>query len=250
MTLENLRKSPAREPDDPRVHVEPVAFPPLPADEKEEIFSSPALVAEALKQILDSEYFRTSTRGKQFLRYVVRYRLENHPEPLKERMIGAALFNRPLDYATGDDSVVRAQAREVRRRLEKYYAAHGHENPLRIDLPVGSYTPEFKLDVDHRQETGEAAGLASLAIPPGANPALAAEIEGVSLPGQKNYRRLVMGMLTALVCLGILLLFLYRSPARLPKSAITQFWAPALATSKPLLICLPKPIFYRPSVDL
>src|ERR1035438_4508291 len=110
------------------------------SDEDEEPFPPPALVAEALKQILESEYFHTSTRGKQFLRFVVQYRLENHPEPLKERMIGAALFNRPLDYATGDDSVVRAQAREVRRRLEQYNTAHGHKNPLRIDLPVGSYT--------------------------------------------------------------------------------------------------------------
>ena len=165
-------------------------------------------------------------------------------------MIGAALFNRPLDYATGDDSVVRAQAREVRRRLEKYYAAHGHQNPLRIDLPVGSYTPEFKLDVDQKQETIEATGLAPLALPPGVNPASVAEIAGVLLPGQKRYRRLILGMLAALVCLGVLFFFLYRSPARLPKSSIAQFWAPALATSKPLLICLPKPIFYRPSVDM
>ena len=250
MTRENLPKSQARWPDDPLAHGEPVALPSLPGDENEEILSSPALVAEALKQILESEYFRTSTRGKQFLRYVVRYRLENHPEPLKERMIGAALFNRPLDYATGDDSVVRAQAREVRRRLEKYYAAHGHENPLRINLPVGSYTPEFKLDADPKQQTSDATSLAPLALPPGTNPVAVAEIERVSLPGRKSYRWFVLGMLAALVCFGILVLFLYRSPAKLPKSAIAQFWAPALATSKPLLICLPKPIFYRPSVDL
>ena len=38
----------------------------------------PRLVAQALKQIVESEYFRTSTRGKQFLSFVVQYRLENH----------------------------------------------------------------------------------------------------------------------------------------------------------------------------
>ena len=250
MTQENLRKSRTDGPDDPAAHDETAAFPPLLKDEEEAILSSPALVVEALKHILESEYFRTSTRGKQFLRYVVRYRLENHPEPLKERMIGAALFNRPLNYATGDDSVVRAQAREVRRRLEKYYAAHAHESPVRIDLPVGSYTPEFKLDIDQKQETGEATGLTQLAIPPVANPAAIADLELASLLRQKRHRRLMLGVLATLVCLGILFFFLYRSPAKLPKSSIGQFWAPALATSKPLLICLPKPIFYRPSVDL
>lgn len=252
MTRENLEKLRTRGPDDPPEHDATEAFPPLLKDEEEAILSSPALVVEALKQILESEYFRTSTRGKQFLRYVVRYRLEKHPEPLKERMIGAALFNRPLNYATGDDSVVRAQAREVRRRLEKYYAAHGHESPIRIDLPVGSYTPEFKLDIDRKQESGEAAGLTPLAIPPGANPASVANIEQISLPGQKSYRRFMLGVLATLACFGvlILILYLYRSPAKLPKSSIAQFWAPAFTTSKPLLICLPKPILYRPSVDL
>jgi hypothetical protein len=29
-----------------------------------------------------------------------------------------------------------------------------------------------------------------------------------------------------------------------------EFWAPAFASSKPVLICLPQPIFYRPSTDL
>jgi hypothetical protein len=211
-------------------------------------------VAEALKHILESEHFRSSTRGKQFLRFVVQYRLENHPEPLKERMIGAALFNRPLDYATGDDSVVRAQAREVRRRLEQYYAAHAQESPLRIDLPLGSYTPEFKLDVKQKPEGGELTGLAPLAVPLSAYPKPVAEIEGVWIPGKKSYQTfffgLLLGLLAAVACISVFLFFSSRHSAKLPKSAIAQFWSPALLSSKPLLICLPKPILYRPTAEL
>ena len=211
---------------------------------------SPALVAEALRNILESEHFRTSTRGKQFLRFVVQYRLENHAEPLKERMIGAALFNRPLDYATGDDSVVRAQAREVRRRLERYYAAHAQESPLRIDLPVGCYTPGFILDVNQKTEDGETTGLARVTVPPSTYPAPVAEIEGVWIPGKKRYRMLAFGVLGALICVSVFLFFFNKSSANLPKSSVGQFWVPALTSSKPLLICLPKPVFYRPSVAL
>jgi len=218
--------------------------------EEEESRPSPALVAEALRHILESEHFRSSTRGKQFLRFVVQYRLENHPEPLKERMIGAALFNRPLDYATGDDSVVRAQAREVRRRLEQYYAAHAQESPLRIDLPIGAYTPEFKLDVNQKGENGAGTGLAPLAVPLGSYPVPVAEIEGVWIPGKKRFQMLAWGVLAALICALIFLFFFYKNSAKLPKSAVAQFWAPALSSSKPLLICLPEPIFYRPSWDL
>jgi hypothetical protein len=221
-------------------------FPQLSAD----ALPAPELVADALRHILESEYFRTSTRGKQFLSYVVQYRLENHPEPLKERMIGAALFNRPLDYATGDDSVVRAQAREVRRRLDKYYMMHAHGIPLRIDLPVGSYTPEFKLDQEHEEETGDPFVPAHLAVRSGTYATPAREIDGVLAPPQRRSRFFLFGALAALVCVGICLLFFYRTPANLSKTAIAQFWGPALSSSKPLLICLPKPIFYRPTADL
>lgn len=229
-------------------------FHPLPSYMEEAALPSPALVIEALKHILESEDFRSSTRGKQFLSFVVQYRLENHPEPLKERMIGAALFNRPLDYATGDDSVVRAQAREVRRRLEKYYMAHAHENLLRIDLPVGSYTPEFKLDADQKVHDEEASGPSQLSVRPSTYPISGAAIVGEMIPRQKSSRTFLLGislgLLAAVACIGVFLFFSSRHSAKLPKSAIAQFWAPALLSSKPLLICLPKPILYRPTAEL
>ena len=57
----------------------------------------PDAIREELQRILESVFFRTSRRGSQFLSFVVHYQLENHPEPLKERMIGVALFNRSVD---------------------------------------------------------------------------------------------------------------------------------------------------------
>jgi len=40
------------------------------------------------------------------------------------------------------------------------------------------------------------------------------------------------------------------SRAKAPKSALEQFWSPALATAQPVLICLAKPAVYLPSVKL
>src|ERR1019366_9282147 len=108
--------------------------------------------------------------------------------------------SRPFDYATGDDSVVRAQAREVRRRLDKYYAAHTHGQPLRIELPIGSYTPEFKLDAPQSEEV---TALARLSVPPSAHPASIGVIEGGLIPGKKRFRRLAVGVLAALTCISI-----------------------------------------------
>ena len=100
-------------------------------------------ILQELDNILASPPFRNSSRSKQFLSFVVQHRLDGHDELLKERSIGADLFHRPADYATGDDPVVRVQAGEVRRRLEQYYHEFSKASDIRIDLPIGTYVPEF-----------------------------------------------------------------------------------------------------------
>jgi len=124
---------------------------------------------------------------------------------------------------------------------------HPHESPVRIDLPVGSYTPEFIFDQKRKDENVVAASQA-LALRPSVDSESAAEITAV--PRHGRFRMLLLGFLVALICTIVSFFFLYRNHAKPPTSAISQFWAPALATSKPLLICLPKPIFYRPSAEL
>lgn len=222
------------------------ALSPSPGEEKSAELPAD-LILEELRQILESEFFRSSTRGKQFLSYVVRYHLEHPSESLKERMIGAALFNRPLDYATGDDSVVRAQAREVRRRLERYYMTHADKNGLRIKLPTGSYTPEF--DSPGKPE-----------LPPPYPLVLQAEAMETIASNRQSPRsspaagRFVIfaGVISILICTGLLLWTIHISSPRwqFSRSVLNEFWSPALHSSKPLLICLPKPVFYRPSAGL
>ena len=100
-------------------------------------------VLRELGRILASRFFKSAVRSKQFLEYVVRQKLDGNSEQLKERTIGIEVFQRPSGYATGDDPVVRVQAGEVRRRLEQYYQTAPHDAHMRIDLPVGSYSPTF-----------------------------------------------------------------------------------------------------------
>src|SRR3984885_4675303 len=125
-------------PSEPVASADPQRQRPAIAEE----MNKSAIVQE-LDNILASPPFRNSSRSKQFLSYVVQHRLDGHDELLKERSIGADLFHRPADYATGDDPVVRVQAGEVRRRLEQYYHEFSKASELRIDLPVGTYVPEF-----------------------------------------------------------------------------------------------------------
>jgi len=194
-----------------------------------------AAVAHELELILASPFFHASKRSQQFLKYVVQYRLDGNEEPLKERLLGTVLYNRPAGYATGDDSVVRVQAGEVRRRLEQYYQDPPADSLVHIDLPLGSYAPEFRW--------------ASL-VPNGSNPLThASVVTEIEKPAAKSSRKivlLVVGLIGALLMAGTLIGFriYHRAPS---VTVLNQFWSPIFATSKPALICLPMPIFYRPS---
>ena len=95
-------------------------------------------VREHLVEIFESPSFRTSARSQQFLQYVVDESLAGRGDSLKERVVGERVFGREPDYDTGQDSIVRVKANEVRRRLAQFYEQHPHA-PLRIEMVSGSY---------------------------------------------------------------------------------------------------------------
>jgi hypothetical protein len=188
-------------------------------------------ILQELGNILSSPPFRNSSRSKQFLSYVVQHRLDGHDELLKERSIGADLFHRPADYATGDDPVVRVQAGEVRRRLEQYYNEFSKAPEVHIYLPIGTYAPEFQQ-------------------PPVVVPV---EVSTQPRPSDESSRKWKL-LARSAVGINLLLLMVLVAPGIQRKiarpSALQQFWAPVFSTSQPVLVCLPKPILYRPSSSL
>lgn len=194
----------------------------LPLDELQA-----AAILRELERILKSPSFRTSKRCQQFLSCVVQHSLEGHTELLKERSIGAELFQRPISYATGEDGVVRVLASEVRKRLAQYYHERAGSSPVRIELPVGAYVPEFHWNPD---------------APP-------MDLETPRLA--KNRSKLWLLTVTVLgLVLGLVVITTRVRSGRPPESALDQFWSPVFATSQPVLICLAKPVLYRPSPEL
>jgi TolB-like protein/Flp pilus assembly protein TadD len=102
------------------------------------------LVRSHLDQLLASRVFAGSKRTQDFLRLIVNHALEGDLDSLRERMIGAEMFGRPVGYDTGNDSVVRVRASEVRKKLAQFYGTTGQGEPaLRIELASGSYVPRF-----------------------------------------------------------------------------------------------------------
>src|SRR5579862_3121968 len=96
-------------------------------------------VREELNRLLESSAFRTSKRSREFLEYVVEHTINGPAGALKERSIGVELFQLPQDFDTGQRTIVRVTANEVRKKLaQHYHAENSSYHPVSIDLPPGS----------------------------------------------------------------------------------------------------------------
>ncbi|UOG90467.1 MAG: hypothetical protein L3K52_09615 [Candidatus Thiothrix sulfatifontis] len=102
----------------------------------------PAIEAE-LERILTSRCFRACKMLSQFLRYIVWESLAGKQTQITQYAIAIHALGRPTDFSALENPLVRVQARRLRDQLGEYYATEGRFDTLRIDLPMGSYCPEF-----------------------------------------------------------------------------------------------------------
>jgi hypothetical protein len=173
-------------------------------------------VLEHLEVVLNSTIFRSSHRSCQFLRFLVEASVTGQTDQLKERSVGEKVFGRPPDYDTGQDSIVRVKASEVRRRLAQYYDLHP-DAPLRIELPPGAYTPVF-----HPHAAVHAP------VP-------------LSAPSSPRFQR---RWLLPVAALGLAVVTFAGWRAS-NSSLFGTFWEPFLSGPRDLVLCVPSPETYR-----
>jgi serine/threonine-protein kinase len=100
-------------------------------------------VRQQLEKILTSAGLRRSERLRRFLRLTVERTLEGQSEDLKEYSIGRDVFDRGVDFDMRTDSIVRVEARRLRKKLHSFYETEGRDDPVVIRLDPGSYVPVF-----------------------------------------------------------------------------------------------------------
>ena len=175
-------------------------------------------ILRSLELVLASPAFRNSKQCQKFLRHVVEHSSTGHDEMLRERTIGVEVFGRAPDYDTAADPVVRVRATEIRKRLAQYYQESGGGDPVRIEIPSGSYRVEF-----HKMP----------ARPP------VSELPQVSKPQPTLWRAVAVLVLATAVVAVVLVL---RRPV--PQTAVDQFWAPVLDSPQPVMIYCGQPVVY------
>ena len=100
-------------------------------------------VRAALERILGSVEFARSKRVGSFLRFVVEETLADRGDRLKAFSIAREVYGRDETFDPRTDTIVRVEAGRLRRRLVKYYETMDQDDPVRIDIPKGGYTPAF-----------------------------------------------------------------------------------------------------------
>lgn len=180
-------------------------------------------VREEMTRVLASHEFRSSKRSQDFLRFVVENTLRGSADILKERTIGIEVFGRPTSYDPSDDATVRVKAGEVRKRLGLYYSTQGAANPLRIELPSGTYVPEFHVMEAPRAERPPVEAAPGVAAPGGE-------------PHQPNPWRMRALWAAVGASIAAAMGFAYWAMTRPATTVIDQFWAPVLRGSSPVLV--------------
>jgi serine/threonine-protein kinase len=104
-----------------------------------------AEVRAALEKILASAGFRNSDRMRRFLRITVERTLDGATDQLKEFSLGHDVFDRGDQYDPRTDSIVRVEARRLRKKLRAYYEGEGLLDKLVIQFLPGKYVPSFSV---------------------------------------------------------------------------------------------------------
>jgi hypothetical protein len=100
-------------------------------------------VRREVEILLKSKHFARSEKQSSLLNYLCEKWIEGNAEQLNEYQLALEVFHRRADHSGAEDSIVRVQAHELRRRLNEYYLAEGKDQPVRIEIPKGSYRPQF-----------------------------------------------------------------------------------------------------------
>jgi hypothetical protein len=218
-----------------------------------------------LEAILASQHFCNSKRYPGLLRFIVESALAGKTELLKERTLGIEVFDRPPDYDTNADTVVRYTAGEVRKRLLLYYSELGHPSPIRISLPAGSYVPEFHRLYPKASESNDNAAPTVETFTPadaavhgradaheprrGLVPRSPEEVHHESPAATApstvatRGRSLLWSILIAAAVLVLLLGGWWKHRASASQSLLDSFWGPVVNGQQSLIICTGGSVF-------
>jgi hypothetical protein len=195
---------------------------------------APGAVREQLERLLVSPLFQRSKRCAPFLRYIVLETLQGRNSELKERRIGADVFQRHSFYDTGADPIVRTTAVEVRKRLAQYYQDPARGQETRIELVAGHYVPQFRLpNATPLESNGRTETLADSAVTQAPLPPAAEQPPQPDGQYPRRFRFIWLWVMVAAVVVGGALVVWSIRP-----DPVDAFWSPIWSSRDPISVVI------------
>lgn len=104
----------------------------------------------ALRLLCESAEFKPAEQMQRLLTHIVSETLAGNTKNLMAKNLAIDVFGTP-PAKLGDLSAVRVEIGRLRRRLQRYYATEGANDPMVIDIPKGGYVASFT----HRESLPE-----------------------------------------------------------------------------------------------
>lgn len=112
---------------------------------KGRVTSPPAAEVEAaLGRLLESAAFKAAPKLAAFLRFVVEATLLGRADFIKAYSVAVEALGRPESFDPTTDAIVRVEGGRLRSALARYYDEDGADDPVIIEVPLGSYVPQFR----------------------------------------------------------------------------------------------------------
>jgi hypothetical protein len=206
----------------------------------------PEEIRRTLDRILNSRHFSQAPKKRKFVQLICDYYLAGRAKEINEHLIGLEVYERRDRYSPAEDPVVRVAAHDVRKRLEQYYLHEGRKDEVRLEIPIGSYEPVFKLvsDIPDEIET-ISAGSHELAAIQDRNPQLA------QLDSERRKLRPIW-LIAALAAVAIIFLTISlwrknQAPGLTAEQDLySPVWGPFFTSQDPTIQVLSNPPVYVP----
>ncbi len=115
-------------------------------------------ILEQLNRVLSHPEFQATPQQRDFLRFVVMETLKGREHEIKGYTIGTQVLGRKADFDPKTDPAVSIQASRLRKALERYSLVAGGPDPIRIEIPRGTYVPVFHVREAHGSNETPAMG--------------------------------------------------------------------------------------------
>jgi hypothetical protein len=101
-------------------------------------------ITDQLELILNSPDFDANQRQKGILKYIVKQSLAGTAREITDADLATEVFGRGTDYEPEIDPIVGIETDVLRRALARYYKTAGKSDPIRFDIPPGTYVLVFR----------------------------------------------------------------------------------------------------------